>query len=75
MKSINLNCQVSSPSKIQAFRNKKMWNLVASYAVNINDPFTCKDVYEYLNETYGILLDVTIIRKILKEKINYYYKR
>ena len=51
MKSINFNCQASSPSKIQAFRNKKMWSLVASYAENINHPFTCKDVHEYLNET------------------------
>ena len=50
MKSINFNCQTSSPQKIQAFKNKMMWNLVASSAENINHPFTCKDVHEYLNK-------------------------
>ena len=49
-----------------------MWSLIKSYAENTRHPSTCKDIKEHLVETYGVLLDIHIIRKILKEKeLNY----
>ena len=45
------------------------------FAANNKRAFTCKDVAENLMDTYGIQLDVHRIRGILKEKLNYSFKR
>ena len=71
----NQNKQTPRPSKIQVIRDKKMWGLIKSYAENTGHPFTWKDVKEHLIETYGILSDIHVIRRILKEQMNYSYRR
>ena len=62
-------------STIQAFRNRKIREVIAKYAEETNQPFTCKDAKEYLMRTYEIWLDVNSIRRILKEQLHYSFKR
>ena len=37
--------------------------------------FTLKDVQEYLIKSEGVWVDIGIVRRILKEKLNYTYRR
>ena len=75
MESKGTNKWASRVSRIQSFRNRKIRNLVASYATNNNHSFTCKDIKEHFMETYEIILEIPIIRRILKETMNYSFKR
>ena len=67
--------QASRTSKIQTFRERKIRDLMIYYAESIIHSFTWKDFKEHLIETSGIILDIPIIRRILKERMNYSYKR
>ena len=67
--------QVPYFSTSQLIRNRKIWNAIASYTENKDQPFTCKDIKEYLMEAYGIWLDINSIRRILKEILNYSFKK
>ena len=42
---------------------------------HVKEPFYWKDIKARLIQTHGILLDITIIRRILKEKLGLNFKR
>ena len=67
--------QIQLNPAIHPIRNRKIWSVVASYAQETNQPFTCNDIKEHMMEAYSVWLDTNIIRKILKEKLNYSFKR
>ena len=61
--------------KIRAVNNRNLWKVKAMFVKNNKEPFYWKDIKAYLIKTHGILLDINLIRRILKERLGLSFKR
>ena len=75
MELLKNNKQDSVAPIIQKYRDKKIISMIISYVEKNNQSFTCKDISEDLMNDEGILVDIHSVRKVLKDKMNYSYKR
>ena len=61
--------------KIRAVNNRSLWKVIALFVKNVKEPFYWKNNKAHLIKTYGILLDINLIRRILKERLGLSFKR
>ena len=64
-----------TPIKVRALNNRSIWKMIALFIENAKEPFYWKDIKAHLIQTHGILLNIAIIRRILKEKLGLSFKR
>ena len=56
-------------------RNRSLWKVIFSFVESTNETFNWTHIRDYLIKKADISVDVKIIRRILKEKVGYSYKR
>ena len=61
--------------RVRALNNRSIWKMIALFIENAKEPFYWKDIKAHLIQTHGTLLNITIIRRILKEKLGLSFKR
>ena len=65
----------NSKIKSKSIRNSSLWRVIFKYVEQNKWAFIWKDVQEYLIKSEGVWVDIGIVRRILKEKLNYTYRR
>ena len=75
MKSKGYEEIVQTPIKIRAITNIRIIREIASFVLKTKEPFYCKDIKEHLAKTFRIQLGIYVIRRILKERLGFSFKR
>ena len=61
--------------KSRYIQNSSLWKIISSFVEKTNKAFTWRDVKKYLQTKNKLWIDISIIRKILKDKLKYSFKR
>ena len=61
--------------KNRCIQSPSLWKTISSFANHTNRVFTWRDVKDYIMKNKGVWVDINVIRKILKDKLNYSFKR
>ena len=56
-------------------RNKNLWKAILSFVESNEEPFNWTHIRDHLLKKTGFWVDIYIIRRILKEKMGFSYKR
>ena len=74
MKSKGYEEIIQTPINIRPITNIHIIREITSFALKTKEPIYCKDIREHLAKTFGIQLDIYIIRRILKERLGFSFK-
>ena len=70
-----LNKRAPLCNKSRLIHNNSLWIAISSYAEQNRWSFTWKDVKEHLMKFNGIWVSIDLIRRILKNKLHFSFKR